>query len=77
MLRARLSNGTFILGIDAVNVQRLKEGQPILVDLESLGGTDKVFIMYGDTIDDIKKELEKSSGKPLPKARSIPVERGH
>lgn len=66
MIRARLSNGAFILGIDAENVKRLKEGKPILVSLAELGGTDDVYIMYGETLDDIAKELERSSGNPLP-----------
>lgn len=66
MLRARISDGTFILGIDAENVKRLKKGQPIIVCLAELGGTDDVLIMYGDTLQDIKNELEKISGKPLP-----------
>jgi hypothetical protein len=30
MLIARMSNGVMVLGIDAENVKRLKEGRPIL-----------------------------------------------
>lgn len=67
MLRARASNGMFILGIDAENVKRLKEGKPILVSLASLGGTDDVMICYGETLADIARELEQASGVPLPK----------
>lgn len=66
MLRARASNGMFILGIDAENVRRLKSGKPILVSLAQLGGTDDVMIMYGETLDDIRLELEAASGAPLP-----------
>lgn len=66
MLRARLSNGAFVLGIDAENVRRLKKGQPIRVNLAELGGTDQVFIMYGETFEDIQRELEAASGSPLP-----------
>lgn len=66
MIKARLSNGTFILGITADNVQQLKEGKPILVSLGQLGGTDDIMIMYGDTILDIQLDLEAASGKPLP-----------
>lgn len=65
MIRARLSDGTFILGIDAENVRRLKSGQPIRVDLKQLGGTDVVAIVYGDTLDEITRELERASGQSL------------
>lgn len=66
MLRARASNGTFILGIDAENVKRLKEGRPILVSLAELGGSDDVLIVYGETLQDIARELEEASGSKLP-----------
>jgi hypothetical protein len=68
MLKARTNSGTFILGLDAENIARLKEGKPILVSLAEIGGTDDVLIMYGDTIDAIKQELEKATGSPLPPA---------
>lgn len=66
MLRARASDGTFILGIDAENVKRLKEGKPIVVSLAELGGHDDVLIMYGETLQDIVRELEQASGSKLP-----------
>jgi predicted ThiF/HesA family dinucleotide-utilizing enzyme len=66
MLRARMSNGVFILGLDAENIKRLKEGKPILISLAELGGTDDVLIMFGKTIEDIKQELVKAFGG-LPK----------
>jgi len=60
-----------ILGIDAENVRRLKAGQPILKALSQFGGTDDVLIIYGDTIDDVKAQLEKAMG-PLPEAETLP-----
>lgn len=66
MLRARASNGVFILGLDAENVKRLKEGKPILLSLAGMGGNDDIMIMYGETLEEIKQELESASGKPLP-----------
>ena len=71
MLIARASNGMIILGIDAENVRRLKEGKPILKSLAQFGGTDDVLIVYGDTLDDVQRILENSIG-PLPKAQSHP-----
>lgn len=75
MIRARLSNGAFILGLDAENVRRLKDGKPIMVSLAQLGGTDDVYIMYGETMADIHRELEEVSGQklvpqPLPEANA-------
>lgn len=66
MLRARLSNGTFLFGLDAENVRRLQAGEPIMVDLRSLGGTDKFALMFGETLADIAAELERLTGQPLP-----------
>lgn len=66
MIRARASDGTFILGIAAENVKRLKEGKPILVSLAELGGHDDVLIVYGETHEDILRELEEASGSKLP-----------
>jgi hypothetical protein len=71
MLRARLNNGVFILGLDAENIRRLKDGKPILVSLAELGGTDDVLIMAGETLNDIAADLEKVTGQKLPKAKSI------
>ena len=71
MIRARLSNGIFILGIDAENVRRLQAGKPIVVSLAELGGTDAVCIMYGETLQDIGRDLEAAVGAPLPPATLI------
>lgn len=73
MIKVKLSNGAFILGLDKTNVEKLKEGKPLLVSLSQIGGVDDVCIMYGDTLDDIKNELESISGEPLhPSETPIP-----
>jgi hypothetical protein len=47
-----------ILGISEMNVQKLKEGMPILVDLKDVNGVEcKVSIIYGETEDAIAKDL--------------------
>lgn len=71
MLIAHRTDGLMILGIDAENVRRLKAGQPILKALSQFGGTDDVLILYGETIEDVKAQLETAMG-PLPAAQTLP-----
>jgi hypothetical protein len=71
MIRARLSNGVFLLGIDSENVKRLKEGKPIVLSLAELGGTDDVMIVYGETLKDIVEALEAATGQPLPAPKKL------
>lgn len=66
MIRALLSDGTFLFGVDAENIRRLTNGQPIVIDLTEMGGKDKFAIMYGETIEDIQEQLEEITGEPLP-----------
>ena len=66
MLMARMNNGVFVLGLDAENIKRLKEGKPILVSLAKLGGTDDIMIMAGESLDDIKNEVGNITGSELP-----------
>ena len=68
MIRALLSNGMFVLGIDAENIRRLKAGQPIVVCLAELGGKNDVVIVYGETRQAILRILEEANGGPLPNA---------
>jgi hypothetical protein len=60
---ARLSNGAFLLGVDAKNIELLKAGKPIVKRLEEFGGKDIVYIMYGDDLDNIKAQIEAVFGK--------------
>ena len=68
MLRAVTHRGDFVFGLDAENVRRLTEGFPIVVSLDELGGKGTVLIVYGETLDDIKQDLEEATGEPLPPA---------
>lgn len=72
MIRARLSNGDFLFGIDAENVRRLRNGHPIVVDLTLMGGTDKFLIMYGETMQHVADELERMTGQKLPPVQPMP-----
>ena len=71
MLIAHGTNGLMILGLDAENIRRLKEGQPILKSLSQFGGRDDILILYGETLEDVKRQLEASMG-PLPAASKLP-----
>ena len=71
MLIAHRADGLMILGLDAENVRRLKDGQPILKALSQFGGKDDVLIVYGETIEDIRQQLEGAFG-PLPATEKLP-----
>lgn len=71
MLKARLTNGIFVLGIDANNIKRLMEKKPILVSLAELGGTDDVLIMAGESIEEMVRDLEEATGSRCPKPMDI------
>lgn len=72
MIRARLTDGTFLLGIDEENVRRLMDNQPIAVNLVQLGGSDRVIIMLGKTQADILRTLKQANDGPLPAAQPLP-----
>ena len=75
MIRARLSNGTFVFGLDPVNIARLMEGQPIEVDLTELGGTDTFLLMFGISPQHIVDQLREATGSDVPPAQ--PYITGH
>jgi hypothetical protein len=54
------------LGLEAENINRLIDGQPIAFDMAELGlPGQKILIMYGESQDDIKQQL-RDSGLELP-----------
>lgn len=48
-----------ILGLSEENIKRLKENKPIYVELEPWGGTGSALLLYGQTEEDITRELAK------------------
>jgi len=62
MIRARMSDGRFLFGIDAVNIFKLMDGQPIKVDLKEMGGSDSFVIVFGPTYADIIEDIAKAVG---------------
>lgn len=76
MIRARTSDGTFIMGLDAENIRRLQGGEPIYIDLTLLGGHDRIMLMFGKTLQEIVEELKEATGAPLPPAQPYPGDKG-
>jgi hypothetical protein len=46
-----------LLGLSEGNLTRLRQGQPINASLEVVGLRAQVVILYGETEDDIRREL--------------------
>lgn len=57
MIKAKLSNGTLILGLTAENVMRMKEGKPIKFDGRPFGYPGTIGICYGETEEAIVQDL--------------------
>lgn len=57
MIRAKTTDNKIILGIDKENVKRLTSGKPILVKAESIDIEYDIIIAYGDTLQQLAKDL--------------------
>ena len=54
-----IKNGVIVLGISDKNVELLKEGKPIKINLNELGLEDRtVYIVHGTTEDAIVKQFK-------------------
>ena len=76
MMIARLSDGRFVLGVDAENIKRLTSGMPMILDLANFGGTDTALLVYGPTLGDVMSQLERALGEKLPPAQPLPPKGG-
>ena len=52
MIKAVINNNVF-LGIDARNVEKLTSGEPVLVKGKDIKSDKDIFIVYGDTIEEL------------------------
>jgi len=60
MLKARVGD-KYVFGLSAKNVERLMDGQPILIDMRELGlESGHVMIFYGKTEADMQRALEEA-----------------
>lgn len=58
MIKAKLNNGNLIFGITRENVDRLKSGQSILINLKDMGLEDrKIVIHYRETEEELFAEM--------------------
>lgn len=57
MIKAKAGN-TLIFGLSDMNITKLKEGKPIMVDLADLGTKGRVIIFHAPTENDMKKALQ-------------------
>jgi hypothetical protein len=60
MIKVKLSGGgqpVVLLGLEAENVKRLKEGKPILIKGAEIQIPFDILIVYGSTVEVITKEL--------------------
>lgn len=72
MIRAKVTLGNgdplYVLGLGPKNLEKLRSGDPILVNLEDLGvpNAGMILIHYGDTVHATKLRIEKATGIELP-----------
>lgn len=77
MLRIRMGD-VFLFGLDAENVRRLKDDQPIVIDLAEMEGPPvRVSLIYGDTLQDLIDQVERATGISLPKAPPGAMDEDH
>jgi len=56
-----------LLGLDRENINRLTAGKPIMVEGAGMGLAFDVSVCFGETLDDVRAELEKSGLRFPPK----------
>jgi hypothetical protein len=52
----------YLFGLSDGNLERLRKGMPILVDLRGLGGVGKVCICWGETEEKLAREILSTVG---------------
>jgi hypothetical protein len=52
----------YLFGLSDRNLELLKKGMPILIHMETLGGTGKVVIFYGETEEKMRQDIAEFIG---------------
>jgi hypothetical protein len=63
MLKATLSDGTAIFGLSDMNIEKLREGLPIVFDGKPFGFPGRVIIVYGKTEQAIADYIMRETGQ--------------
>jgi len=58
MIKAKLSNNDLLFGLTEENIKRMKNNQPIKINLEDMGLKGSIIIMYGTTGQSIRSQLQ-------------------
>lgn len=60
MIKAKIGDDSILLGLSRENMKRLTMDQPIKVELSELGMKGRIFIVWGETEQDIIKQLKEA-----------------
>lgn len=63
MIKIKTKDGKVILGLEKENIKRLKQGKPIHIKGSDLGIENDIYIVYGNTKNDIMKDLNLTTPK--------------
>ena len=71
MLKLKIQD-LIVLGLDKNNIRQLTEGKPIYIDMQVFGVNQKLTIMYKDTLQELKEDLEAILDLKLPDTPDLP-----
>lgn len=74
MVVARMSDGSFIIGVEDRNISMLTSDHPMLVDLRPHGADVKLVFMHKKTLDEVIAELKTLNKGTLPAPQPLPGE---
>jgi hypothetical protein len=69
MIKAKLSNGALLLGIEERNIAHFRAGHPLFLHGAEIGGfadVTQLIIVYGTTLKDVYEQLNDATGGQLP-----------
>ena len=65
MIKAKVGSA-WIFGIDKRNIRNLRKDKPLMIKKEETGLSHDLFIIYGDTLEDVARNIEQATGCTLP-----------
>jgi hypothetical protein len=61
VVKAKMTDGSMLLGLSKMNIERLMEGKPIKFEGKDVGHPGDIIIMYGETEEKIVEEILRHS----------------